>query len=114
VVGAKPTIATDSNKASDIYNHYNTNGVSQYYDRIPYGTGTPQPGDIIVYGSSNPNDYGHVALVTSVDGNHYSVLEQNYNPKDGPNDPALVRPHTFGEKGSDPVLGYLRPKQVTP
>ena len=113
VVGAKPDIATDSDNASDIYNHYNTNGVSQYYTQIPYGQGTPQPGDIVVYGSTDSNSYGHVALVTAVNGNNYSVLEQNYSPPYNGTDPAAVRAHTFGERGSAPILGYLRPKQIS-
>ena len=112
VVGAKSTIATDSDKASDIYNRYNTNGVSQYYTQIPYGQGTPQPGDVVVYGSTRNNSYGHVALVTAVDGNSYSVLEQNYSPPYNGTDPAAVREHTFGEPGAA-ILGYLRPKQIS-
>ncbi|TDO10465.1 type VII secretion system (Wss) protein ESAT-6 [Mycobacterium sp. BK086] len=110
VVGANGSIATDSMAASDIYNHYDSNGVSQYYDRIAYGQGQPQAGDIIVYGNGQ---YGHVALVTGVDGNNYSVLEQNYS-QDGidANDPAAVHSYAFSDKAVGPILGYLRPKNV--
>ncbi|WP_328354366.1 CHAP domain-containing protein [Mycobacterium sp. NBC_00419] len=111
VVGATPGIATDSVAASDIYNHYDTNGVSQYYDRIPYGQGQPHAGDIVVYGQGQ---YGHVALVTGVDGNKYSVLEQNYTWQDGisGNDPAAVHTYAFSDKNNGQILGYLRPKSV--
>ncbi|WP_167103424.1 CHAP domain-containing protein [Mycobacterium sp. DL592] len=111
VVGATPGIATDSVAASDIYNHYDTNGVAQYYDRIPAGQGQPQAGDIVVYGSGQ---YGHVALVTGVDGNKYSVLEQNYTWQDGisGNDPAAVHTYAFSDKNNGQILGYLRPKSV--
>jgi len=79
VVGADPGIAHTSDAAADIYNHYDHNGVAPYYDRIPAGQGTPQPGDMIVYGGDRYNaGYGHVALITEVNGNNYSVLEQNY------------------------------------
>ncbi|MEB3062230.1 CHAP domain-containing protein [[Mycobacterium] zoologicum] len=107
-------MAHDSDAAADIYNHFGRNGVEKYYDRIPYGSGTPQPGDVIVYGGNSTNGgAGHVAVITSVDGDNYSVIEQNYTgakTADGwPHDPALVRPHTFS-KQSAPILGYLRPK----
>jgi hypothetical protein len=113
VVGARPNIATDSDYALDIYNRYDRNGVADFYDRIPHGSGTPQPGDIVVYGANSYNaGYGHVALITAVDGDKYSVLEQNYGWQDGiaGNDPAAVRPHTFSNKADGPILGYLRPK----
>lgn len=113
VVGARPNIATDSDYALDIYNRYDRNGVADFYDRIPHGSGTPQPGDIIVYGANSFNaGYGHVALITAVDGDKYSVLEQNYGWQDriSGNDPAAVRPHTFSNKADGPILGYLRPK----
>ncbi|OBB77403.1 CHAP domain-containing protein [Mycobacterium sp. 852014-52144_SCH5372336] len=113
VVGARPGIATTSIAAADIYNHYDRNGVSEFYDRIPFGKGDPQPGDIIVYGGNSYNaGYGHVALITDVNGDKYSVLEQNYGWQDGisGNDPAKVRPHTFSNKADGPILGYLRPK----
>ncbi|CAM3821724.1 CHAP domain-containing protein [Smaragdicoccus niigatensis] len=104
-------IATNSNAASDIYNKYGSNGVEKYYDRIPYGQGAPQPGDVIVYGGGT---YGHVAVITEVGQNgEYKVLEQNYSWQDGidANDPATVREHHFGEKGTGvQPLGYLRPK----
>lgn len=113
VVGARPGIASNSDYALDIYNHYDHNGVSEFYDRIPYGKGDPQPGDIIVYGANQYNGgYGHVALITDVNGDKYSVLEQNYGWQDriSGNDPAAVRPHTFSNKADGPILGYLRPK----
>jgi uncharacterized protein YukE len=113
VVGARAGIATTSIAAADIYNHYDRNGVSEFYDRIPFGKGDPQPGDIIVYGGNSYNaGYGHVALITDVNGDKYSVLEQNYGWQDGisGNDPAAVRPHTFSNKADGPILGYLRPK----
>jgi uncharacterized protein YukE len=112
VVGANGSIATDSMAASDIYNHYDSNGVSQYYDKIAYGQGQPQAGDIVVYSSGQ---YGHVALVTGVDGNNYSVLEQNYTWQDGisGNDPAAVHTYAFSDRTNGQILGYLRPKSVS-
>lgn len=105
-----------SDSAADLFKNYDQNGVANHYDRISHGQGAPQPGDLIVYGGNNWDgvEYGHVAVVTAVDGDRYEVLEQNYTGKRGPDgwphDPAAVRAHSFSEKGGLPVLGYLRPK----
>jgi len=113
-VPAGTHVATNSDKACDIYNLYDSNGTSAYYDRIPYGQ-NPQPGDIVVYGATKTNSYGHVALVTSVAGDRYSVLEQNYydknlNPEGAGLVPAAVHEYSF----KPGILGYLRPKNPTP
>jgi uncharacterized protein YukE len=116
VTGAPDSTAHTSIKASAIYTDFDHNGLSPYYDRIAASQGSPQPGDVIVYGSNDPSGYGHVAVVTEVGTNgQYKALEQNYSWWDGvdANDPATVRPHTLGEKGTGvTVLGYLRPKDA--
>jgi len=104
-------IGYGSIKASDIYNNYSSNGVSQYYDRIPVGQGQPQPGDVIVYGgNTNNGDYGHVAVITEVNGSNYTVLQQNGN---NPSGSAYTQSYSLNDnKSSGPILGYLRPKSV--
>mgnify|MGYP000550061007 FL=1 len=99
VAAAAANIATDSD------------GVAQYYDRIPAGQGQPQAGDII---RLRQGAYGHVALVTGVSGSSYSVLEQNYTWQDNisGNDPAAVHTYSFSDTNSGVILGYLRPKNV--
>jgi hypothetical protein len=110
VMGAPGTIATDSMNASDIYNHYDRNGVSEYYTQIPVGQGQAEPGDVVVYGPGPFNEpYGHVALVTGVNGSHYTVLEQGY----ATNAPPRSYDYAFADsRSSGPILGYLRPKKV--
>lgn len=116
VTGAPDDVAKTSMKASAIYTDYDHNGLAPYYDRIPASQGAPQPGDVIVYQSTNTDGFGHVAVVTDVGPNgEYKVLEQNYSwwDKIDANDPATVRPHTLNEKGTGlTVLGYLRPKDA--
>ncbi|MDH6246236.1 CHAP domain-containing protein [Mycobacterium sp. OTB74] len=114
VAGAPLSIGSGTSaNASDIYNMYSTNGASKYYDQIPASSGHPEPGDIIVYGSTKDNSYGHVALVTGVDGSGYSVLQQGkvVNGQPMPSDPYTQR-YGYSSTASGPVLGYLRPKQV--
>lgn len=100
-------IGTTSINAADIYNHYDRNGAAQYYDRIPAGQGQPQPGDVIVYGGTGSNSYGHVAVVTDVSGSQYTVLQQSGNT---PDKPAWQQTYPMGSTVNGPVLGYLRPK----
>lgn len=104
-LGAPASIGITSNAASDLYRHYEQNGCAQYYDRIPHGSGSPQPGDIIVYDNKYPYDaqYGHVGLVSTIqpDG-QMKVFEQNWNGPEG----KLVDRNSNGPA----ILGYLRPK----
>lgn len=55
------------------------NGVDYWYNDLPAGwtripNAQPQKGDILVYGSSSDNKYGHVAIYES----DYSTWHQNY------------------------------------
>lgn len=107
VVGNGNIAVGGSIKAADIYNHYNSNGVAQYYDRIPAGQGQPQPGDVIVYAGTAGNEYGHVAVITSVNGPEYTVLQQSGTT---PDKPAWEQTYSLTGTDTSPILGYLRPK----
>lgn len=111
IVGARGDIARTSNAAFDIYNHYETNGCNEFYDRIPAGQSDPQAGDIVVIGSRGDWDqWGHVALVTAgAEGGSIKILEQNYSPPYNGSDPAAVHDLSLGNQH---ILGYLRPKNV--
>jgi uncharacterized protein YukE len=88
--------------AKDFYEHFGSiSGMSNYYDKVP-ASSPPQPGDVVVWGTG-VNPYGHIAVVTGVDGGHFTVIEQNA-PSHG--DP--VRTHEYTSMSN--VLGYLRPK----
>lgn len=94
-----------SDAASDIYKQYGSNETQNYYDRIPFGTESPQAGDIIVYDAIAPwnTTYGHVGLVVE-GGDQFTTLEQAVNGSDT----AITVPRsTLTTPG---ILGYLRPK----
>jgi surface antigen len=58
---------------------------------------TPQVGSIMV---ENLSVYGHVALVTAVNGSSWTVSEMNYNG------PYVVDQRTLSQ-GQDPVIGFI-------
>jgi surface antigen len=58
---------------------------------------TPQVGSVMV---ENLSIYGHVALVTAVNGSSWTVSEMNYNG------PYVVDQRTLSP-GQDPVIGFI-------
>ena len=92
--------------AHEIYDSYATNGAAANYDRVPANVGPPQPGDVAVWSGNKPysGGFGHVAVVTSVSGGSFQVVEQNGNHPEGV-------AYTGNVNATDPyLLGYLRPK----
>jgi len=92
--------------AHEIYDSYATNGAAADYARVPANAGPPQLGDVAVWSASSPQSggFGHVAIVTSVSGGSFQVVEQNGN------NPGGVA-YTENRNAADPyLLGYLRPK----
>lgn len=103
VVGG-PFIGGDS--AHQIYDNYASNGAAAHYLRVPASAGPPHPGDVAVWAANAPHSggAGHVAVVTTVNGNTFEVVEQNGNNPDGV-------AYTSNRSSSDQyLLGYLRPK----
>lgn len=93
--------------ARDMY----ANASPQYFDKLP-ADATPQPGDIIciggVPGVSDLRQYGHVAIVESVDGAGVHVMQQ-----DGNNSATGVAYEGAIPASQMAVLdGYLRAKSV--
>ena len=77
---------------------YATNSLPSGWSRVQGGT--PQKGDILVYGASNDNPYGHVAIYESDN----STYHQNFNNKQS------VVKVTYKYNGlSNPYWGYIRP-----
>lgn len=80
------------------------NGADYAWNTLPAGWsrvqgGHPQKGDILVYGASGNNPYGHVAIYES----DYSTYHQNF-------DGSPVRQVTYRYDGlSNPYWGYIRP-----
>ena len=77
---------------------YATNTLPSGWSRVQGGK--PQPGDILVFGASSGNQYGHVAIYEA-DRIHY---HQNFNNH------SYVEKITYSYTGlSNPYWGYIRP-----
>ena len=82
------------------------NGVDYWYNDLPAGwtripNAQPQKGDILVYGSSSDNKYGHVAIYES----DYSTWHQNYAYQRKVVNVTNVKYNGF----TNPYLGVIRP-----
>ena len=64
----------------------------------------PRVGDAAIWGATQKNQYGHVAIVLSVRSNELLVLEQDGFAQDGAK---------IGYRTTDNLLGYLRPRLAT-
>ena len=81
---------------------------------IQYTNGSsskPQVGDLVVYGPSAANSYGHVAIVSAVFDNHIEIIQQNA----GAFTPTRVEVKLKESKGkftlnNKRILGWLRKK----
>lgn len=65
-------------------------------------TAKVQCGDVVVWGASPTNKYGHVAIIVAEVGNEFMVLEQNGFTQDG----TKITTRTKAN-----VIGYLRKKE---
>ena len=80
------------------------NGADYAWNDLPSGWtrvqgGTPQRGDILVYGASNDNPYGHVAIFEDTRSTFHQNVEGYY-----------VKRLTYAYNGfSNPYWGYIRP-----
>lgn len=100
-----------SGNAFDLYEHFPTNGLGQYFDQVPFdgGLNAPRVGDVVVYGPGGfVSEHGHAGVVTAVRGSgsllRYEVAEQNSGGR------LFV---TLNWRDVGPMwntLGYLRPK----
>ena len=100
-----------SGNAFDLYEHYPTNGLAEFFEQIPFagGANQPQVGDIVVYGPGGfVSEHGHAAVVTAVDRSgplfRYETADQNSGGR------LFV---TLNWRDFNPLyntLGYLRPK----
>ncbi|OQZ95350.1 CHAP domain-containing protein [Mycolicibacter algericus] len=103
-----------SGNAFDLYEHFPTNGLGEFFDQVPSsrldgGTNLPQVGDIVVYGPGGyVSEHGHAAVVTAVRGNGplfgYETADQNSGGR------LFV---TLNWRDLSPMwntLGYLRPR----
>ncbi len=90
--------------AKDLYEKYEQMPKEKkYFDKIPYeGEAGIQAGDVVVFGASKTNKYGHVAIVLEASPTGLTVFEQDGFKQDG------AKKATWSYKR---VLGFLRKKR---
>ena len=71
----------------------------KYYEQIRKEGTIPLEGDVVIFGRTNSNKYGHVAIVLYATRKVLVVFEQDGLKQDGAR---------IGVRSYDSVLGYLR------
>lgn len=100
-----------SGNAFDLYEHFPTNGLSQFFDQIPFagGANQPQVGDIAIYGPGGfVSEHGHAAVVTAVDRNGFPFRYETADQNSGGRLFVTLNWRDFNPAYN--TLGYLRPK----
>lgn len=88
-----------SGYVKDWWNDFDKNGLSQWFDRIPWNQ-QGQRGDIIIYGNAPLTPVSHVGVLYADNGNTQDIYGQN-------------QPHPYTTRinlTSNGILGYLRLK----
>ena len=87
--------------AAELFTKYEAMPLEQkYFERIPYKAGMqPEAGDVVVFGATQTNQYGHVAIVLDATAEEIAVFEQDGFTQDG----AHVGSWNYAR-----VLGFLR------
>lgn len=100
-----------SGNAFDLYDHFGTNGLGQFFEQIPFDGGVNEPhvGDIVVYGPGGyVSEHGHAAVVTAVQRNgalfRYETADQNSGGR------LFVTLNWRDFSPAYNTLGYLRPR----
>ena len=89
--------------AKELYTRYEQMPLEQkYFERLPYPDSKPQRGDVVIFGATASNAYGHVAIVLDADHRVITVLEQDGLRQNGVH---------VGACDYTRVLGYLRKKE---
>lgn len=64
--------------AAELFTNYEKMPLEvKYFHKIAYAGGKPDAGDVVVFGCSKSNKYGHVAIVLSADEKTIKVFEQD-------------------------------------
>lgn len=81
------------------------------FERVEYRPGMiPEPGDVIIFGPSATNRWGHVGMCVSADANNIRLFEQNgIQAMRGQKNGAFI-----GTWNYDRVLGWLRIRTCKP
>ena len=89
--------------AKDLYERYaELPAECKYFDRISRENGCPEVGDVVVFGATTTNKYGHVAICIGYDAINDKILcfEQDGIKQDGAK---------ITSRGTRDFLGVLRP-----
>ncbi|MGF7108240.1 CHAP domain-containing protein [Treponema pedis] len=89
--------------AEELFTKYEKLPLEQkYFNRIVYAGGTPEPGDVVIFKSTENNKFGHVAIVIAASDTEITVFEQDGFNQDGAK---IIR------RSYKTVLGFLRLKK---
>ncbi len=73
-----------------------------YFEKHTYKGQVPKAGDVVVFGTTKNNRFGHVAIVVQADSNTMLIFEQDGFTQDGAK---------FNHVDYSRVLGFLRKKE---
>ncbi len=86
--------------AKDIYEKYDQMPKEkQYFHKIAINSEVPKPGDVVIFGATNKNPYGHVGIVITANKSVLVIFEQDGFKQDGTH----IVPYKYNR-----VLGFLR------
>lgn len=89
--------------ASELYTKYEAMPLEQkYFNKLVYTGGKPEAGDVVIFGATKTNPYGHVAIVLDASTEKITVFEQDGFKQDGAH---------IGSWGYARVLGGLRKRE---
>lgn len=89
--------------AAELYTKYEEMPLEQkYFNKLVYAGGKPEAGDVVIFGPTKTNPYGHVAIVLGASAAEMAVFEQDGFKQDG----AHVGSWNYAR-----VLGFLRKRQ---
>lgn len=81
---------------------YMSNELPEGFKRYKKGEATMEPADIAIWKWSDSDIYGHIGIVTKVDGNQITSVEQNVDGGNG--GPARVR-----TRSNECLVGFIKP-----
>lgn len=89
--------------ASELYTKYEAMPLEQkYFNKLVYTGEKPEAGDVVIFGATKTNSYGHVAIVLDANTEKITVFEQDGFKQDGAH---------IGSWSYARVLGFLRKRE---
>ncbi len=89
--------------AVDLFVKYDRMSLEKlYFEKHTYKGQVPKPGDVVVFGATKNNRFGHVAIVVQADENTMLLFEQDGFKQNGAK---------FNHVDYNRVLGFLRKRE---